>query len=114
MKKLTILFLLLAPLAFAEKTVKETSLKLEVKHPSGPSLSQYWLSQENGQFFCRTDHLPKHAIKPRGLKSLKSPFKSSKIASTCDATLTWGTSKACYEKFKTPLLDDVLRSCASI
>jgi hypothetical protein len=75
---------------------------------------------ENKELLCNAPHVPEHRINIPELKSLAAPFKNETLskAQHCPTKLTWQykskVTKTCYQQDKNPVIDKILRWCASM
>jgi hypothetical protein len=104
----------------ANAAIRSNRKMVEIRLDSFPEIPEHHattritLIQERTGFRCKTDMVPEHRIKVRGLKTLEPPFKESKILPHCQHVLTWGKTKQCYENNASAVLDDLMQWCSNI
>lgn len=104
-------------LALASPALGDESVRIQfVKNPNVPAhrtVTEYVLRRTGEGFRCRTEGVPEHRIKVRGLESLKSPIKAQKVGPDCQSVIVWGRSRSCYDPQALPMIEEFLRECSS-
>lgn len=112
-----LLMLLLSSSAEAKPASARTVVVQVDRFPNEPKRRQstrYYLSKNGSAISCRTDSVPQHEIRVKGLKSLEAPFFAAKVDAGCERAVSWGGKRACLEAGQNRTLQDMLRWCSNI